>query len=148
MSSNTRKIRPIALCIFRRDDHILVFEAHYHTKNQTFCRLLGGGIEFGELSRDAIIREIREELSAEIHHLEYLCALENIFVYQGESKHEIVQLYKADFVDPAMYAQEKPPAFEVDGSPINAMWKPLTAFRSGALPLYPNGVLDIVTRGE
>lgn len=41
-------IRPIALAIPRRGDDLLVFEYHDRSKGETFCRPLGGGIEFGE----------------------------------------------------------------------------------------------------
>jgi len=57
-----------------------------------------GGIEFGETSRDAIIREIREELSAEIEDVRWLGTLENIFTLDGEPGHEIVMVCHADFI--------------------------------------------------
>jgi len=55
-------IRPIAICVIRRRDEILVFESRDTVKNETFYRPLGGGINFGEHSKDAVRREIFEEI--------------------------------------------------------------------------------------
>jgi hypothetical protein len=41
------KIRPIAICVFRHKDRILVAEGYDPVKKQTFYRPLGGVIEFG-----------------------------------------------------------------------------------------------------
>jgi hypothetical protein len=48
------RIRPIALCLFRRGDRILVHEDMDSVKQQRFGRPLGGGLDFGESSQDAI----------------------------------------------------------------------------------------------
>ena len=69
-------IRPIALCLFRREDRILVSTAYDSVKKDYFCRPLGGGIEFGERGAEAIVREIREELGAEIKEVRLLGTLD------------------------------------------------------------------------
>ena len=48
-------------------------------KGSAFARPLGGGIDFGETSQDAIVREIREELGAELTDARLLGIVENIF---------------------------------------------------------------------
>jgi NADH pyrophosphatase NudC (nudix superfamily) len=60
------QIRPLAICVFRREDRILVAEGFDPVKQEHFYRPLGGGIEFGENSVETISREIREEINAEI----------------------------------------------------------------------------------
>ena len=60
------RIRPIALCLFRHDSRILVGHAYDTVEQDHYCRPLGGGIEFGERGAGAIMREIWEELGAEI----------------------------------------------------------------------------------
>ena len=72
-------IRPLAICIFRSNDRILVIEGYDSVKKQTFYRPLGGGINFGESSSAALVREIHEEIAADVADLEYLGTLENIF---------------------------------------------------------------------
>ena len=66
-----------------RDGRILVGHAYDAVKQDHYCRPLGGGIEFGERGADAIVREIREELGAEIEDVRRLGTLENLFTGGG-----------------------------------------------------------------
>ena len=59
-------IRPISLGIAKKDNKILVGIGYDKVKKQTFYRALGGGIEFGETSKDAVKREFQEEIHADI----------------------------------------------------------------------------------
>lgn len=136
-------IRPLALCIFQKNQQILVHEGYDPVKQETFYRPLGGGIEFGEQSTQTAVREMQEELHAEICNLRYLGCLENIFVYNGKPGHEIIQVYRAEFVDAALYGCT-PQAFEIDGSPIKTVWKALEDLKSGKPPLYPAGLLQLL----
>src|SRR5262249_25090925 len=72
----SNEVRRVAICVFRHADRILVARGHDALKGQHFMRPLGGRIEFGELAADALRREIREELNAEIHEPELLGVLE------------------------------------------------------------------------
>jgi len=136
-------IRPIAICVFQRQDKILVFEEYDFVKKQTFYRPLGGGIEFGETSEEAIRREMMEEINAEVTDLKYLCALENIFVCNGKPGHEIVMVYDGQLVNPGMYEQAEMSGVEADGNPLRVLWKRLDEF-SPESPLYPDGLLEIL----
>jgi ADP-ribose pyrophosphatase YjhB (NUDIX family) len=51
-------------------------------------------IKFGQRSKDCIVREIREELQAEVKDLRHVGTIENIFEYEGELGHEIVLFMK------------------------------------------------------
>ena len=86
-------IRPIALCVFKNNNRILVFEGHDSIRDETYYRPLGGGIEFGESGEVAVRREIMEELHSEIRELKHLGYLENIFTHNGNTGHEIVMIY-------------------------------------------------------
>jgi 8-oxo-dGTP pyrophosphatase MutT (NUDIX family) len=88
-------LRAIAICVFRHQDHILVLDISDPATGERFYRPAGGGIEFGEHSLDALRREMREELGAEIHSPLLLGVLENIFYYNGQPGHEIVFVYDA-----------------------------------------------------
>lgn len=137
------QIRPIALCVFRDGDRILVLEGYDPLKQQTFYRPLGGGIEFGESSEEAVRREIKEELDAEIAGLRLLGTLENIFVFNGKPGHEIVQVYDGRLNDPGMYEQAEMSAIEANGETIKVVWKGLDEFNPQT-PLYPDGLLELL----
>jgi 8-oxo-dGTP pyrophosphatase MutT (NUDIX family) len=135
------RIRPITLCVCRDGNRILVAEFRDHKKKQTFYRPLGGAIEFGERSEQAVRREFIEEIGAELTDLRYLGMLENIFTYEGLVGHEIVLLYDGRLVDPAMYEKE---SFQGnDPLPFRAVWKTLDEF-SSQTPIYPTGLIELL----
>lgn len=84
------RIRPLAICVFRRGERILVAEGYDRVKGERFYRPLGGAIKFGEYAPVALVREIQEELGMGISGLRYLGTLENLFTYEGQQGHEIV----------------------------------------------------------
>lgn len=139
----SNQIRPLAICIFRNGDRILVSEGYDPVKRETFYRPLGGGIEFGERAEDALRREAREEIGAEIESPVYLFTLENIFTFNGERGHEIVMIFDARFADKGLYAQDSITGTEtVENRQFHfkAVWKRLEEFGPNA-PLYPDGLL-------
>jgi 8-oxo-dGTP pyrophosphatase MutT (NUDIX family) len=142
---DTKRIRAVAICLFSRNGSILVAEGVDAVKGETFYRPLGGTIEFGEHSVDTVVREIREELGAEVkpESLRFVGTLENIFVYNGLPGHEIMLVYDGELADAAVYEQGELEAQEEDGVPFRALWKPLEEFGPGA-PLYPNGLLELL----
>jgi len=139
------KVRPIALGVFQKDNRILVSEGFDIIKDQPFYRPLGGKIEFGEYSYQTVIREIKEEIQADVTNLRYLGTIENVFIYNGEKGHEIILIYDGEFVDPAMYDRSVIVGQEDDGNQIKAVWKSLLEIKNGAVPLYPSGLLQLLT---
>lgn len=137
------KIRPLAICVFRHQNKILVFEGYDPKKNQTFYRPLGGGIEFGERSDETVRREMMEELNAEVADLKYLGTLENIFIFDGNPGHEIVQVYDGRLVDSGLYAQAEMSGHEADAGEFKVVWKSLDEFNPQT-PLYPDGLLELL----
>ena len=141
----TGKIRPITICLLLDEGRLFVFEGYDTVKKQTFYRPLGGAIEFGETSDQALRREMREEVNAELTNLRYLGALENIFTCDGKMGHEIVLVYRADFSDPVMYSQDVIMGND-DGGEMKSLWKPLAEFASGQAILVPNGLLEMLAK--
>ena len=144
--ANIGYIRPLAICVFRDGNRILVSEGFDPVKQQTFYRPLGGGIEFGERGEDTLRREMREELDAEISDVKYLGAIENIFTFAGNRGHEIVMVYDASFVDAALYARAELDGFE-NGAPnprFKAVWKSLDEFDPVRAPVYPDGLVELL----
>lgn len=99
-------IRPIAVVIIKKGDLILASSGHDNIKNEDFYRLLGGGIEMGETSQEALKREIKEELDAELKNIKLLEVVENIFTFNGQPGHEICFVYQAEFSDQALYQKQ------------------------------------------
>ena len=127
---------------------LLVFEGQsYHPlEDPYFYRPLGGGIEFGEYGAQAIVREMREEIGAEITNVRYLGLSENIFTHIGERGHEIVLLFEAEFVDRSFYERDDLIVTEAPPTTFRALWKPLADFADGRMPLYPYGLVRILTQ--
>ena len=138
------QIRPVALCVFRNRDRILVFEGFEKLRSETFYRPLGGGIEFGEKAEDAVRRELKEEIDAEVGELRYLGLLENIYTFNGKPYHEIVLIFDGVLINSGLYEQAVIVGQEANGDTIRAMWKSLDEFGEGKSILYPTGLLELL----
>lgn len=141
-------IRPLVICIFQKDDSILVAEGYDSVKGDYYYRPIGGGIEYGEKSAEALIREVQEEIETDIFNLKYLGTLENIFTFNGEVGHEIVQVYDASFVDISFYTEDLFEGKEDDGKIFKIMRLPISKFQNGELRLVPDGLLDLIKQNN
>jgi 8-oxo-dGTP pyrophosphatase MutT (NUDIX family) len=146
MKKKKQRIRPLAICVFRHNNHILVAEGYDPVKDEYFYRPLGGGIEFGETSMETICRELMEELDVEVDRqsLTYLGTVENIFHFNGMPGHEIVLIYDGILKESGLYDREMILGKEVNGEEIRAVWKNLDEFGEGKSILYPTGLLEML----
>lgn len=135
------KVRVIVLGLIQSGDRIFVSECEDPVKQETFYRVLGGGIEFGEHSIDAWQREFLEEIQAELTNIKYLACLENFFIFNGQAGHELIQLYQCEFVDPKFYQLDSLAFADGDGQ-HTAFWMPIERFRSGELRLVPDKFIN------
>lgn len=133
--------RPVALALLRRRDEILVHPVTELDGTIIGRRPPGGTIEFGESGRDALVREIREELGAEVTELRYVGTLENIYTFRGKPEHELVRVYEARFSDPTFYSRDVIDCVEADGQPFTCVWRRLSELGE---PLYPSGLLELI----
>ncbi|WP_227354327.1 NUDIX hydrolase [Haladaptatus salinisoli] len=142
-------IRPKAFCVVERDGEILV-HAHEDPKTgERYYRPLGGGIEFGEHSRAAVVREFREEVGAELVEVVRLGVLENLFSYDGRLGHELVVVYDGAFADESLYEKDALECYEdAFDERFEAFWKPIDDFRGETGPLYPEGLLELLVERE
>jgi ADP-ribose pyrophosphatase YjhB (NUDIX family) len=134
-------IRPIALVVPRRGDDLLVVEYHDETRNETFHRPLGGGIEFGETAEAAVRREMREEIGAELADVRLLGVLENIFHGFGRDGHEIAFIFDCRLADGSLYERDLLGEI-LDDPGIPVLWRPPHAGE----PLYPAGLAAMLER--
>jgi ADP-ribose pyrophosphatase YjhB (NUDIX family) len=135
-------IRPIVLAVIRRGDALLVFEGRDDFKDETYYRPLGGGIEFGESSKEALEREFGEELGAEINVGDRLGVLENVFSWQDRPGHEIAFVFAAEFVDESFYRRDE---MKILDDPATARWVDVRDFRDGSKILYPRGLTELLS---
>lgn len=138
------QIRVIAICVPLDGSRIFVFEGYDSVKDQTFYRPLGGAVEFGETSEQAVQREMREEINAEIINLRYLQTLENTFILNGQPGHEVIFVYHGDFADRSFYEQDTVIGLEDNGDEFKALWKAIDEFKDPNTPLYPDGLLELL----
>jgi ADP-ribose pyrophosphatase YjhB (NUDIX family) len=139
------RIRPIVICLFRHGERILVSKAQDATKQDYFCRPLGGGIEFGEHSQVAVLREIQEELGVAVENLKLLGVLENIFTYEGQPGHEVVFVYDAEFTDKSLYEQTELYYHELGlAGHFIAKWQSVAEIEQEHVRLVPEGLTNFL----
>ncbi|HZJ41009.1 MAG TPA: NUDIX hydrolase [Candidatus Saccharimonadales bacterium] len=121
MALHEGKMRGLSVALIKQGNKVLVSPGHDDVKGIDFYRLLGGGIEFGETSLEALKREIKEELNAELENIRLLEVVENIFIYNNQAGHEIAFIYAAEFADKTLYQKE---IFDIEdgGEEFQAIW--------------------------
>ena len=140
----SNQIRVLALGLIREGDRLFISEGCDPVKQQTFYRVMGGGVEFGETSYDALKREFLEEIQAELTNIKYLGCLENLFTFNGQPGHEIIQLYQCDFVEQKFYQLEQL-VFPEGDRKKRALWVDTNRFTSGELRIVPENFLEYVS---
>lgn len=124
------------MCVICHEGKVLATRGFDGVKNETFYRLIGGGVHFQELAADALRREVREELETEIENVSFLQVVENIFTYLAAPGHEVIFIYAADLIRRDLYEKEEIPI--ADHPSTIAVWVPVTDLISGDAKLYPS----------
>jgi ADP-ribose pyrophosphatase YjhB (NUDIX family) len=134
------RVRVQALALVRRGGRILVEEGRDEVKDETFFRLLGGTVEFGETGAETLRRELREELGAEVNVGRVVATIENLFTYEGEAAHEICLVYECILRDERLYGLDEWDAREetVGGVVVHPVsWRAIGSFGPAGETLYP-----------
>jgi len=137
------RVKALAVILHPDGDRHLCLRMQ-NTRGEVFNRPLGGGVELGETSAQAVVREIREELDATFVPEALLGAVENIFELDGEIGHEIDFLYAGRLVEPDAAPDGGRP-FTDGEDRMWAEWRPVR----GADPevaLYPTDLQDLLER--
>lgn len=135
-------IRVIVLGLIKNGDRTFLAQSYDRVKQQQFYRALGGGVEFGETSLEALKREFQEEVNAELSNIQCLGCIENLFVFEGKPGHEIVILYQCDFADPKFYEIEAIPFLDGEDLKCTALWVDIAQCKSGELLVFPSEFLN------
>jgi ADP-ribose pyrophosphatase YjhB (NUDIX family) len=134
-------IRVRTLCVFSHNGLILAMAAHDPTKGEDFWVPIGGRVEFRETAEEALRREVREELSAEVADIELLSVVENLFTFDGGEGHEITFIHDGRFEDASLYGTDLT-VVETTGQTLAAKWIDPAAPDFG-WPLYPDGLAEL-----
>lgn len=105
--------------------------------DESFFRLPGGTIEFGETAVEAIKRELIEEFELYLDVGEMACINENIIRYDGKKRHDCTLIHwcsSNDKFENELIHMEKPE--------IKLVWRTIQQLRDK--PFYPEGILDVV----
>lgn len=82
----------IVRALIVRNKKILVCQ----TNGRDYFYLPGGHIEFSETMKQALERELREEIGAKVTETDFIGSIENIFHQNGELQHEVSFIFHAD----------------------------------------------------
>lgn len=140
MGATAPRIRNLVVGLVVRDGHILLEEYPGDEWRGGFLRALGGGVEFGERVADAVVREFREELDAEVTIVHRLGVTDNIFTWRGEPAHEIVHVFEV--ASSAFDAWPLDRRVPVPDAPTTAGWWPIAGL--AGRDLYPDEILTFI----
>jgi len=128
--------RPVVkvLALLRRpsDGALLVERDVDPATGEPFERPLGGSVEFGEYALDAIVREIREELDAELTDVALASVIENIFTFAGRPHHEIFFVFAAGLSPATLYERDDLEVLDQAGCRVR--WRPVGATHPRLVP--------------
>ena len=137
-------IQCVSLGLISNKSDILVYQVTDHVSNNSFFRLIGGHIEFGETAIEALKREFKEEIDQEIININSIGVFENIFFYKGKEQHEFVSLFSCDFLNKEMYKKKEIIGHEGPSRTFNAHWMHIDQFKNNHKILYPDQILKYI----
>ncbi|MBP1989624.1 NUDIX hydrolase [Paenibacillus eucommiae] len=138
------RYRASSLCIVRRREAILLEQFPEENDVITF-RPLGGTIEYGEDSKSAVIREVKEEINMDIIEAKLIGIIENIYPWYDQIGHEYDFIYEASFICSDDYEKDVFEGVEGDKRFL-AVWKNLSDFKGNPqYKLVPDGLYEMLT---
>jgi len=138
-------IRVVALGLHWRGGRLLAAEVRDDAGRIKGVRPLGGEIEFGESWQTALVREFSEELGIDVAITSEPRMMENIFVHEGSTGHEVMFIAEVAFPDGAFAGQDRIDFREDSGEEIVARWFDLADLDvAGGPHLYPTGLKGLL----
>jgi len=126
-----RRQRVAAYAVIIRDDQVLLSRLAAYLAPTERWTLPGGGIEFGEHPRDAVVREVHEETGLDARVGEQAWIDSALIAGDNGERHAVRIVYDG-WVGPDA---PEPRVIETDGSTVDARWHPLDDVLSGRVPV-------------
>jgi 8-oxo-dGTP diphosphatase len=132
-----RKVQRVAAyAVIVRDDRILLSRLAKRLTSKELWTLPGGGLEHGEDPRDAVVREVHEETGLDV------VIGETARVYSYHQRNSWRQGRRADahalrivYDGWVPLDSPEPHVVEIDGSTMEAAWKPIAGVEDGTVPV-------------
>jgi ADP-ribose pyrophosphatase YjhB (NUDIX family) len=121
-------------------DELLVFDGY--DGDDPFHRFLGGTVEFGEHSREAVVREFREEVGERFVVAGRVGTFEDVFEYEGATDHQVWRVYEGHLAADWPYERDTFAYEEDGGSEHVARWLSVATLRDPETTFHSDAVLD------
>ena len=108
-------------------------------KSHEFYWVIGGRVKLGETTEEAVLREVREELGAEVEVDRLYSIAEKFFTVDGEYYHELEYLY---LIKPFDVSEIDYDAVHCDSPDISLVW--LDTDVEPDIPVYPKNLFEVV----
>lgn len=128
-----------AFCLIEHENRWLLQEFFHPETHERYMRFLGGAVEKGEYAREAVIREIKEELRSEIEDVELLTVAEHIFPFQGDTRHQVIFVFRGRLMDESLFEKEDICIHEF-GKTWRAIWVEKQDIKNGTIALRPSAI--------
>lgn len=130
-----RTQRVAAYAVVVRDGHVLLSRLAPRVSRHELWTLPGGGLDHGEDPRDAVVREVREETGLDVT-IGPTARTYSLHLPDTWRKGRRVDAHSLRIVYDGWVAKDapEPQVQEVDGSTIEAAWKPIAGVLDDSVP--------------
>jgi len=135
------------VCIIN-NDKVLVYRVKDKKTGDHIYRLIGGWVEFGELSEKAAVREFFEETHIEVKIIKHLGCFESLYIRHGKPKHELVQVYQCEFLDSAHLQKDRIQLYEPGDILNDAEWVGAKFLSEKSTPFFPEKLKEILIENK
>lgn len=127
--------RVAAYAVIVRDDLILLSQLAPRVSRQEVWTLPGGGLDHGEDPRDAVVREVHEETGLDVT-IGATARTFSLHLPDAWRRGRRVDAHSLRIVYDGWVPPDSPEphVVEVDGSTVEAAWKPLASVLDGSVP--------------